>query len=118
MLDCSQGLFEQAADDGVLEAGGQIKEVLRELTLGAEGGDELRGGAGGVGNVRAAVVGGGEEVMGLEMAEDGGFYPGEGEVQVPFGAWPRARVCLRRDVRGLRRRSLHCGVALRHLWLR
>ena len=74
VLGGGEGLAKEVADDGGLEAGDEVQGLLI-----AEGGGGFEVGAGGE-ELLAGGDGGGHRV-GLDVAEDGSFDAGEGEVE-------------------------------------
>ncbi len=81
LVDGGEGLLQQTADHGVLEAGGKVEKVLRKKVAASELGDKFGGGACGLRDLLPSAFGGGEEVLRLEMTEHGGLDAGEGEVE-------------------------------------
>jgi len=79
-----EGLLEEVADDGMLEAGEEVEGLGIEEAVGDEVRDGLGGGRERVCD-RTALLDGGLHVVGLGVAEDAGFYAGEGEVEARVG---------------------------------
>ena len=79
-----EGLLEEVADDGVLEAGKEVEGLRLEGAVGDQSGDGVGGGFEVV-DAGAAGLDEGLHDVGLGIAEDGGFDAAEGEVEAGVG---------------------------------